>query len=97
MKKRLIALFLLAVLILPILAACGKTSAFVTPEQAQKIALKAMGYRESQVDEIHTHGGQYEGKPAYTVHIVVGGVDYEYVIRASDGEVLDSAIIEEES
>jgi len=56
-----------------------------------------MGYRESQVDEIHTHGGQYEGKPAYTVHIVVGGVDYEYVIRASDGEVLDSAIIEEES
>ena len=95
MKKRMIALLLLVALLLPVLAACGEDSAFITPEKAQKIALKAMGYRASQVEEIHTHGGQYEGKPAYSVHITVGGVSYECVILASNGEVISTGLVEE--
>ena len=95
MQKRFIALIILAALLLPVLAACGET-AFITPEKAQKITLKAMGYRASQVDQIHAHGGTYQGEACYSIHVVVDGVTHEYIIRATDGQIMTSAIIESE-
>lgn len=84
--KKLIAFVLLAAMLLS-LAACSK--GYLTPEQAQKVALKDLGIRASQAESVHTHVGADEnGAPAYSIHITVDGEGYEYLIRAADGEIL---------
>ena len=88
MKKRIVALFLLAALALTLFAACGKKN--ITPEEAQEIALKAAGLTTSQIDEIHTHITSYGDNPCYNIHITVGGQELEYFIDGTTGEVLNA-------
>ena len=65
-------------------------------DEAMGVIMRAPNsYTREDVCEIHTHGGQYEGELAYSVHITVDGVDYECIIRAADGEVMTSAVIQE--
>lgn len=92
MKKRVISVLVLAALLLTLLAACGNKG-FITAEQAQKIALKDLGIRASQADDIHTHAGTLaDGTPIYNIHVTVQGVDYEYVIQANGGEIISANI-----
>lgn len=91
MKKVLIFVLLLA-LVTSLFAGCGKQ--FLESEDAQKIALKDLGIKESQAEAIHIHVGQLTEGPAYSVHIEYEGITHEYVILAATGEILSSGIVD---
>lgn len=87
MKKRIIALCLLAALALTLFAACGKKDAAISTEKAQKIALQEIGKTAADVDDVHVHATQYDGAPCYEVHITDGSEEiYVYIDRT--GQVL---------
>ena len=86
MKKRIIATVLLVVLCLSLFA-CSKTTAAITTEEAQKIALKEIGMTAAEVDDIHVHATQYEGVACYQMHITAGD-DVYYVYIDQTGKVL---------
>ena len=90
--KKLIAILLLLALSISLLAACGKD--FLSAEQAEKIALKDLGIKAKDADNIHTHVGQVAEGPVYSVHVDYNGQTYEYVILAASGEILSSDIVE---
>lgn len=87
MKKRIVALVILACLSLTLFAACGKKNTTITTEEAQKIALKEIGMTAEQVDDIHVHATQYEGVACYQMHITAGD-DVFYVYIDQTGNVL---------
>lgn len=87
MKKRIIASVLLVILTWTLFAACSKTSATISTEEAQKIALKEIGMTAAEVDDIHVHATQYEGTPCYQMHITAGD-DVFYVYIDQTGKVL---------
>ncbi len=84
MKKRIIALALLAVLALTLFAACGKT--VLSSEAAQKKALEALGIPKNQVTDIHTHVVSGD-VPGYSIHITHGGEEITVFVDAVTGEV----------
>ena len=88
MKLRLIALVLVAVLMLGIFTACGKSGA-ITEAQAQKIALEAAELTEDEVSDVHTHVTTIDGIPCYSVHITSDRGEFSLVINASTGEIMD--------
>ena len=86
--KKMLAILLLAAMLLCAFAGCKKEeNTFVSQEKAQQIAMEDLGVTADQVTEMHTHVGQHEGAPAFSIHITVGGRSYEYVIRAIDGKI----------
>ena len=87
MKKRIIATLLLVALSLTLFAACGKKNATISTEEAKKIALKELGMTAAEVDDIHVHATQYDGKPCYQMHITDGDNAY-YVYIDQTGKVL---------
>ena len=89
MKKRILAVIVLAALMLSLFTACGsKGASVITPEKAQKIALKDAGLSADDVSDIHTHVVTEQGVAGYSIHITVGGTEYEYIIAAETGEIL---------
>ena len=89
MKKRYFVLFLTLILLLSLLAGCGKKSSMLTVEEAQKIAVKEAGISESQISDIHTHISSRDGVPCYNIHITADGKEYEFFIDAATGEFLN--------
>ena len=87
MKKRIISILLLVALSLSLFAACGKKSAAISVEEAQKIALKEIGMTAAEVDDIHMHATQYEGVACYQMHITAGD-EVIYVYIDQTGKVL---------
>lgn len=88
MKKRIIALALLAIFAFGI-AACNKNSA-LTSEQAQKVALTHLGISQKDATDIHTHVTTENGIPCYSFHISTADGGYTVVVHAGTGEVLSS-------
>lgn len=68
-------------------AGCGDDG-IITEDKAVEIALQDAGLKKSQVDDVHTHGGSYEGTPCYEIHIDDDGKEYSYYIDAVTGEIL---------
>lgn len=96
MKKRMTAVLVLAALLLTLFTACGsKKSSVLTAEEAQKIALESAGFSADQVSDVHTHVGNFQEQPCFSIHITVDGTEYEYVIAALTGEILASGIVTE--
>lgn len=87
MKKRIFALFMIAAVLLGLLAACGEKDP-ITQEQAQKIALEHAGLTKKDVSDVHTHIVEEAGIPCYSIHITTDAGDFSVVINASTGEVL---------
>lgn len=87
MRKRIIALFLIAIVLLGLLAACGKKGP-VTQEQAQKIALEHAGLTTKDISDVHTHIVDQNGIPCYSIHITTDDGDFSVVINATTGEVI---------
>lgn len=92
MTKRIIALVLLVVLALTLFAACEKKKGvMLTPEEAQKVALKDMGISAKKASDIHTHTIMEGNTPCYNIHITYNGVEYEYLINAKTGDIIKKA------
>lgn len=91
MKKALIFILLLA-LTVSLFAGCGKD--FLEAEDAQKIALKDMGIKEKDAENIHIHVGEMAEGPSYSIHIDYQGQTHEYVILATTGEILSAGIVQ---
>ena len=87
MRTRVISLILVIVMLLGVLAGCGKSDV-VSTEQAQKIAMEAAGITAGDVTDVHTHIVTENGIPCYSVHISSAKGDFSYIITASDGEIL---------
>lgn len=87
MKRRIFALLMICVMLVGVLAACGKKGP-ITQEQAQKIALEQAGLKEKDVTDVHTHIVDENGIPCYNIHISSANGEYSYMINASDGTVL---------
>ncbi|MBQ8880726.1 MAG: PepSY domain-containing protein [Oscillospiraceae bacterium] len=94
MKRRIIALIALTALALSLFSACGKKEKpdHITAEEAQKIAFEAAGVSKKEKHEIHTHVEEFEGKPCFTVHIVLMESEYAVIVDAMTGEVLSVAL-----
>lgn len=96
MKNRILALTVLAAMLLTLLCACGEKSSFLTAEEAQKIAVEASGFTDNQISAVHNHPTtSQDGKPCYSIHITVAGVNHEFVIDAATGEVLSTGTAHE--
>ena len=91
MNKRVIAMVLLVALALTLFAACGskKPAEMLTPEEAQKVALKDLGISEKKVSDIHTHTLMEGNVPCYNIHITYKNVEYGYLINAKTGEIIE--------
>lgn len=88
MKKRMVAVLILAALLMGVFTACGSKAEVLTGEEAQAIALEQAGLTKDQVTDIHTHIVTEDGIPCYSIHISSTEGDYAYVITAADGTVL---------
>lgn len=91
MKKALIFILLLA-LTVSLFAGCGKD--FLDAEDAQKIALKDLGIKEKDAENIHIHVGEMTEGPSFSIHIDYQGQTYEYVILATTGEILSTGVVQ---
>lgn len=90
MKRRIISLFVLAAMLLCLLAACDSNSAkTITQDEAKTIALEEVGLSEKDVDDIHVHIGNIGDTVCYNIHITVGDQEYEVAINAATGEVVE--------
>jgi len=84
-------MLLLVALLLSVFTACANKADIVTPEQAQKIALEQAGLTDDGTASIHTHIGDHNGIPCYSVHITAGDKEFSFMISAADGQILDSS------
>ena len=85
--KKILAFLLAALLVGVLLVGCGNDG-IVTEEQAKKIALKEVGLKESQVDDIHIHMVEENGLPCYSVHITTPDTEMSVVIDIASGEII---------
>lgn len=60
----------------------------LTPEEAQKIALKHAGLTADQVTALHTQYEIEHGTPIYDVEFHHREWEYDYEIHADNGEIL---------
>lgn len=89
MKKRVIALLLLAVMLVGALAACGKEE-LLTEAEVKKIVTDhacADGSVASSVD-FHGIGETKDGQVCYQVYITINGKTFLYQVHATSGEIL---------
>lgn len=89
MKKRILALSFALIMMLGILAGCGKSGA-ITEEQALKIAKEASGYADDQITDVHAHLTTQDGVPCYSIHLTtLTDGEFSYVIHAGTGEIIE--------
>lgn len=89
MKKRVIALLLLAVMLVGALAACGKEE-LLTEAEVKKIVTDhacADGSVAGNVD-FHGIGETKDGQVCYQVYITINGKTFLYQVHATSGEIL---------
>ena len=88
MTKRLIALAVIAVMLLGLLVACGKSGPLTT-DDAKKVVLNDLGVKESKVDSIDIHiTSAADGTACYAVYVTINGEHLEYVVNGLTGEIL---------
>ncbi len=88
MTKRIVSLLLIAVMVIGLLAACGKDGP-LTADDAKAVALEDMGIKEKHADSVDTHlGTDANGVPCYFVYITIDGEHWEYVVDGISGEIL---------
>lgn len=93
MTKRLITMFILTALMLTLATACGgRESSIITSEEAQKIAMEAVGVSADEVTDVHIHAATYDDLACYGIYITVGNVTHECMIAAQTGQVLHTGL-----
>lgn len=87
MTKRIISLLMIAVLMVGMLAACGKDGP-LTAEDAKKVVLNDLGVKERNVDSIDVHMTPIGDSMGYIVYVSVGEEHLQYVVDGITGEIL---------
>lgn len=89
MTKRIVCLFLAALMAFTLLCACDKKNHVLTKAEAEKVAMEHFGLEKKDVDEIYTHisSGEIAG---YSIHITAGDTEYSILVDAATGEVYES-------
>lgn len=85
--KRLISLLVITVMLLGMLAACGKSGPLTT-DDAKKVVLADLGVKESKVDSIDIHITTVDGAACYAVYVTMDGEHLEYLVDGLTGEIL---------
>ena len=83
--KKFIAFFLIICMMAAMLCGCGDD--VISAEKAQKIVLKDLNVSAKDVT-MHTHPATYEHEACYSIYVTVNGKTLEYIIKATDGEIL---------
>ena len=88
MKKRMIAMLLIAVMMLSLLAGCNKNKA-ITAEEAQEIVVAHAGADGKTVGDVHVHIEENDaGEVCYSVQVTVARQTYTYLVHSMTGEIL---------
>jgi predicted small lipoprotein YifL len=87
MTKRIISLLMIAVLMVGMLAACGKDGP-LTAEDAKKVVLNDLGVKERNVDSIDVHMTPIGDSMGYIVYVSMGEEHLQYVVDGITGEIL---------
>ena len=87
MNKRIISLLMIAVLMVGMLAACGKDGP-LTAEDAKKVVLNDLGVKERNVDSIDVHMTPIGDSMGYIVYVSMGEEHLQYVVDGITGEIL---------
>jgi predicted small lipoprotein YifL len=87
MTKRIISLLMIAVLMVGMLAACGKDGP-LTVEDAKKVVLNDLGVKERNVDSIDVHMTPIGDSMGYIVYVSMGEEHLQYVVDGITGEIL---------
>ena len=87
MTKRIISLLMIAVLMVGMLAACGKDGP-LTAEDAKKVVLNELGVKERNVDSIDLHMTPIGDSMGYIVYVSMGEEHLQYVVDGITGEIL---------
>lgn len=92
MKKRILAILLLAAVLMGALAACSSNE-LLTEDEVKKIVTDhacADGATASNVD-FHGIGETEDGQVCFQVYITVNGKTFLYQVHATSGEILSVA------
>ena len=87
MTKRIISLLMIAVLMVGMLAACGKDGP-LTAEDAKKVVLNDLGVKERNVDSIDVHMTPIGDSMGYIVYVSRGEEHLPSVVDGITGEIL---------
>lgn len=87
--KKTISILLIAVMLLGILAGCGNKNT-ISQDKAISIALKETGVAKKDATDLHVHVSMYQELPCYSVHIVTKTEEFEVIVDAATGEVLNT-------
>ena len=89
MKKRVFAVFMLAVLLLGVLAACQKNGT-LSEDEVKKIVTDHACADGSVASSVDFHGilETEDGQVCFQVYITVNGTTYLYQVHATSGEIL---------
>ena len=87
MIKRIVSLLMIAVLVIGLLAACGKDGP-LTVEDAKAVVLEDLGVKESKVTSLDVHLGNVGGVACYLVYVSYNGENFDYVVNGITGEIL---------
>lgn len=66
----------------------SKKVVYIGLDKAKSIALADIGKTEAEVDYIKGHFDIDDGVPNYDIEIVVGGKEYDYEIKANNGNII---------
>lgn len=95
--KKIISFIIIVILILGILAFVGiKVGASVLNnqgiglEKATAVALQNAGYEESEASLVRGHYDNDDGLGVYEIEFKAGDYNYDYVISAKDGTILEA-------
>ena len=90
MKKRIVALILLVVLLLPVLCACGKKNDILTQNEAVKKVAEHLDINTTDMKDVYVHITEGETNPCYSFHFTYDGKSYSLMVDVVTGEVMES-------
>ena len=91
-KKYLFIIVAVAVILTGILVAViagGNQNDPLSIEDAKKVVLKDLSIKESEAGSMHVHPTTVEDTPCYSVYITIDGENWEYIIDAFTGKILE--------
>ena len=88
MMKRIISVFLVAMLLVGLLSACGEKGGALTVKQAKALVLKDLNLKQSAADSVDLHMYQDGSIAYYVVYVSANGKHWEYTVNCVSGEIM---------